>query len=95
MLELARTMDSETSKEEGCVYYKHAIDVDNDCRFILSEIWVSAAALKNHFRSAHFSAFRADGKNLGLQSKVVEFNATEMSEVHPEYWKTLLHTSEL
>jgi quinol monooxygenase YgiN len=95
ILEIVRSMDSETAKESNCVFYKHAIDVHSDCRLILSEIWSSVAALRAHFCSPHFRAFRAASRELGLQSKVVQFNGTEVSANSPDHWKTLLHEGEL
>jgi quinol monooxygenase YgiN len=91
--QVVRDMDAETAKEEGCIYYRHAVDVCEPNRIVLSEVWAHAAALKAHFGSAHFAAFRVASRQLGIRAKVQQFEASEIDRSAPSYWKTLRDAS--
>lgn len=90
VLALAREMDEETQSEEGCVHYTHALDVRDGNKLLLSEVWRDGAALQAHFRSAHFRRFQTRAQALGLRSRVMQFEASELGAQEPLYWKTLL-----
>jgi quinol monooxygenase YgiN len=90
VLELARQMDVETNAEPGCLHYRHALDVSDPQRLILSEVWRDADALRAHFRSPHFAAFRHKARELGIRSRVIQYEASEVAADSSEYWKALL-----
>jgi quinol monooxygenase YgiN len=71
VLELARHMNIETNAEAGWLHYRHALDVSDPQRLILSEVWRDSDALSAHFRSPHFRAFRGAARELGIRSKVL------------------------
>ena len=93
VLAIVRNMDAETAKEAGCLFYKHAIDIDNSNRIILSEIWTDAARLLAHFHSLHFRTFRAAVAELGIRSTLDQFNGIETKADAPENWRSLLRKS--
>jgi quinol monooxygenase YgiN len=90
LLEMVRGMDMDTAHESGCVLYRHALDVFDPNRLILSEIWTDAAALQAHFCSPHFRAFRAAARQLGVRSEVVQFDGSEVAATDSHHWKRLL-----
>jgi quinol monooxygenase YgiN len=83
-------MDADTARESGCVLYRHAVDVSDPNRVLLSEIWSDAAALRAHFKSAHFRAFREEARGLGVRSRVVQLQGSEVGANDPGHWQTLL-----
>ena len=93
VLDITRYMDKNTANEPGCVLYKHSIDVENDNRVFLSEIWTDTEALRAHFASPHFQAFRAAVDGLGIEAKVTQFSGIETAETDSFYWLTLLRES--
>jgi quinol monooxygenase YgiN len=62
MVELARTVSTESLKEPGCRAYGLWADPDVRGRFRIFEEWDSQEALTEHFGTPHFAAF---GSNLG------------------------------
>jgi quinol monooxygenase YgiN len=93
VLEIARMMDAKTATEPGCVHYRHAADVADANRLVLSEIWRSADDLGLHFRSEHFRAFQKAARELGVRSKVMQFDGDETARSDPHYWRSLLSAS--
>ena len=91
--QVMRDMDAETAKEPGCIYYRHAVDVSEPNRVVLSEVWTDAAALQAHFGSGHFAAFRAASRELDIRAKVQQFEASGIDRSAPSYWKTLRDAS--
>lgn len=57
--EAARTMVAETLKEEGCLSYAFARDINDPDLIRIAERWESAEALAAHGQSAHMAAFNA------------------------------------
>jgi quinol monooxygenase YgiN len=62
MVELARTVSTESLKEPGCRAYGLWADPDVRGRFRVFEEWDSQEALTEHFGTPHFAAF---GSSLG------------------------------
>lgn len=93
MLAIAREMDRKTNEEDGCVHYRHARDVTDENRLVLSEVWRDAEALSAHFRSEHFRAFLAVGRELGIQSTLLQFAGEEIDQSDARYWRTLLRAA--
>lgn len=62
MVELARTVSTESLKEPGCHAYGLWADPDVQGRFRIFEEWESQEALTEHFGTPHFAAF---GSSLG------------------------------
>jgi len=93
VLEIGRHMDLETAREPACIMYRHAVDVSDPNRVILSETWPDASALKAHFRSSHFRAFRAAVPQLAVRSKVVQFEGTAVAATDSTHWKSLVAAS--
>jgi quinol monooxygenase YgiN len=55
----ARASVAETVKEAGCVSYDMNQSVTDPARLVLIERWQSHEALKRHFETPHFKAWRA------------------------------------
>jgi quinol monooxygenase YgiN len=66
VLELARTLATESRKEPGCRTYGFWTDPDVPGRFRVFEEWESQAALTAHFATPHFAAFGGGLGDLGL-----------------------------
>ena len=95
LLDTVRDMDAKTNQEPGCIHYRHAIDVRNENRLVLSEIWSDAQALLDHFRTPHFRAFRAAAVELNVRTKLKQCEARDIAEDDDRHWKALLRISEL
>jgi quinol monooxygenase YgiN len=89
-LQVVAEMDRESASENGCLYYRHAQDVSDPKRLILSEVWTAQDALRAHFRSPHFVAFRAAARRLGIRSEVDQFTCRRVASNEGSHWKTLL-----
>lgn len=90
VLELARRMDEETNREDGCVHYRHATDVSADGRLVLSEVWRDANCLRAHFRTPHFRTFRSAAKEIGIRATVRQYKGSEVAQRDMEHWRSLL-----
>ena len=90
LVEMVREMDTRTAQEPGCIHYRHAVDVSNDRRLILSEVWSDVDALERHFRSAHFRKFRAVARELGVRTELQQFRADPVSPEHEHHVRALL-----
>jgi quinol monooxygenase YgiN len=55
----AQLMVTETRKEEGCLHYAFARDLNDPDTIRISELWADEAALEAHFKSPHMAAFGA------------------------------------
>ena len=55
----ARTMVAETLKEDGCLSYAFARDINDPDLIRIAERWESQEALAAHGQSAHMAAFNA------------------------------------
>ena len=55
----AVAMMQATAKEEGCVTYRFAADLEDKNRFLIFEEWTSDNALQAHFKAPHMAVFRA------------------------------------
>ena len=66
MVELARTVSTESLKEPGCRGYGLWADPDVRGRFRIFEEWDSQEALTEHFGTPHFAAFGSSLGELGL-----------------------------
>ena len=55
----ARTMVAETLKEEGCLSYAFARDINDPDLIRIAERWESSEALAAHGQSEHMAAFNA------------------------------------
>lgn len=90
VLALARTLDAESKREEGCVFYRHALDVSRPDLLVLSEAWRDIDALRAHFRTAHFQAFRALSRELGVHTRIRQFRADELARDARDHVRALL-----
>jgi quinol monooxygenase YgiN len=90
MTEIARMMDAQTPMEAGCIHYRHASDVSDPNRLILSEVWRSADDLREHFRSEHFRTFQKTASTLGVRSRVMQVAGAETERSAPDHWRSLL-----
>ena len=68
MVELARTVSTESLKEPGCRAYGLWADPDVRGRFRIFEEWDSQEALTEHFGTPHFAAFGSSLGDLALGS---------------------------
>jgi quinol monooxygenase YgiN len=68
MVELARTVSTESLKEAGCRAYGLWADPDVRGRFRIFEEWESQEALTEHFGTPHFAEFGGSLGDLGLAS---------------------------
>lgn len=68
MVELARTVSTESLKEPGCRAYGFWADPDVRGRFRVFEEWDSQEALTEHFATPHFAAFGSGLGDLELDS---------------------------
>jgi quinol monooxygenase YgiN len=59
VLQLARTLTTESLQEPGCRAYGFWTDPDVPGRFRIFEEWKSQEALAEHFATPHFEAFGA------------------------------------
>ena len=79
LLELAKGVMAETSKEEGCISY-NLMDNPRDpggCIFV--EEWASKEALLQHSKSAHVAEWRkASADLLSVKTAVRVFQAEEI-----------------
>lgn len=50
--------DAKTRSEDGCLFFRHALDVADTRLLVLSEVWRDQPALLAHFRTAHFRAYQ-------------------------------------
>jgi quinol monooxygenase YgiN len=66
MVELARTVLTESLKEPGCRAYGLWADPDVRGRFRIFEEWDSQEALNEHFATPHFAAFASSLGELEL-----------------------------
>ncbi len=66
LVELARTVATESLKEAGCHAYGLWADPDVRGRFRIFEEWESQEALTEHFATPHFAAFGSSLGDLGL-----------------------------
>ena len=71
MIELARTVATESLAEPGCRTYGFWVDPDVRGRFRVFEEWESQEALNEHFVAPHFVAFGAALGEVGLLSMEV------------------------
>lgn len=71
-MELARSVATETRKEDGCLHYAYGADVNVQTRLQLSEWWRDAAALDAHLHSTHLQEFRRGLRRLGGSSATVK-----------------------
>jgi len=72
------TMMHETAKEDGCIIYRFAQDVEFPAQFRMYEEWQTKDALKVHSASDHMKDFIAALGNLKLVSRDVKmFEAGE------------------
>ena len=90
MVEVARMMDARTALEPGCIHYRHAVDVADPNRIVLSEIWRGADDLALHFQSEYFRAFQKVAVELGVRSKVLQFAGLQTERSDPSHWRSLL-----
>ncbi|MDE2619119.1 MAG: antibiotic biosynthesis monooxygenase [Sphingomonadales bacterium] len=65
-----------TRAEPGCLFYDFAEDVLEPDLFRVSEGWRDAAALREHWSSAHMATFRARREALGMSERVVTLYET-------------------
>lgn len=68
----AVAMMQATAKEEGCVTYRFAADLEDPNRFLLFEEWASDAALQAHFKAPHMAVFRAAMGELKIVSRQIK-----------------------
>jgi len=66
----ARACVAETVKEDGCVSYDMHRSVTDPERLVLVERWETHEALKRHFETPHFKAWRAAGPDFVAERKV-------------------------
>ncbi len=59
-LSLAAYLASHSRREPGCLRFEVLRQPDAPCRFMLDEVWVDAAALDAHKRTAHHRRWRAE-----------------------------------
>ena len=71
LVELARTVATESLKEPGCRAYGLWADPDVPGRFRIFEEWDSQEALTEHFGTPHFAAFGSSLGDLELQGMEV------------------------
>jgi len=66
----ARACVAETVKEDGCISYDMHRSVTDPSRLVLVERWATHEALKRHFETPHFKAWRAAGPEFVAERKV-------------------------
>mgnify|MGYP001553730699 FL=1 len=66
----ARACVTETVKEDGCISYDMHQSVTDPARLVLVERWETPEALKRHFDTPHFKAWRAAGPEFVAERKV-------------------------
>jgi quinol monooxygenase YgiN len=66
----ARACVAETVKEYGCISYDMHQSVTDPARLVLVERWETQDALKRHFDTPHFKAWRAAGPEFVAERKV-------------------------
>jgi quinol monooxygenase YgiN len=94
VLEALPRFDAETQREEGCLFFRHAIDVaEPDC-LVLSEIWRDQPALVAHFQSPHFTEYRRLSRELGLRPRIRQFEAREIDGDAAAHVRALLSRPE-
>lgn len=55
-LALLRRMREETrSRDDGCLDYTFYVDIDDDCRFICTEVWRDEQSLRDHLAAPHMN----------------------------------------
>lgn len=89
-LHWVRQLDAAAQTEPGCAYYRHAQDVGNPHSLILAEAWSDLAALHAHFRTPHFTAFRAAARRLRIRSVVAQYDATGVAASDTRHFTKLL-----
>lgn len=55
----ARVCIEASRKDPGCISYDLHLSVSDPDRMVFIEVWESRAALDAHFRTEHFTAWRA------------------------------------
>ncbi len=66
----ARACVAETVKEDGCISYDMHQSVTDPARLVLVERWETPEALKRHFETPHFKAWRMAGPEFVAERKV-------------------------
>jgi quinol monooxygenase YgiN len=90
MLTVLRTLDRETQREEGCLFFRNAIDVSQPDTVVLTELWQDAPTLLAHFRMPYFTAFRQLARELGVRTRLRQFRAHEITRDDAEHTRSLL-----
>lgn len=65
----AKTMMTETHKEDGCLVYEFSQVVGAETRFRVYEEWTDMDALKAHAAAPHMTDFRAALAEAGIVSR--------------------------
>ena len=63
----ASAMVLETKKEQGCLHYSFAKDIDEPSLIHISERWDTEESLNAHFQTPHMSAF-----NIAISELTIE-----------------------
>jgi quinol monooxygenase YgiN len=90
VLPALHTLDQETQREAGCLFFRHALDVSRPDTVVLTEVWQDAATLLGHFRMPHFTAFRQLARELGVRTRLRQFRAHETAREDAEHTRSLL-----
>lgn len=94
LLEQLDQMDQASASEAGCIYYRHALDMSDPNRVILTEVWRNEDALQAHFETPHFKEFFETGKRLGVRSSVQQYDASDTPKDSERFWLKRLRAAE-
>ena len=82
LLPLARATLAATRKEEGCITYSYAFDIEDRGLIRVYEAWESLSCLEAHFKQPHMQPWRAKLGELGAsERKIVRYEAGEGAPV--------------
>lgn len=72
-IEQLKTIQSASSKEQGCELYRFSVDLDDALCFHLIEMWQDEAALLGHLQSEHFKTFLSQIPQLASMKSSTSF----------------------
>jgi quinol monooxygenase YgiN len=72
-LEVARTAESATQEDAGCLYYRFHESIDEPGAYVLVEEWTDADALAAHIAQPHVEQYRKASAELVATSEAVLF----------------------
>jgi quinol monooxygenase YgiN len=72
LLPVARATLAATRKEEGCITYSYAFDVEDRGLVRVFEQWESLANLEAHFKQPHMGPWRAALAELGASDRDIK-----------------------